>query len=330
MRTTSERKGGPSRRAEKSSRTLSTSPSVLRGSPTPRRRNIVHPPSFSQFLPFVLGNIHSFARYRFGKPITVAPYIDEFMTDPKSAVKALTKEILLRLTKVTVNALDWSVVAPHCSDRILMDCAFYRDTLNAATMARKILWVGEKKVPLERFRDLEQTLVNIFSNPSPSPQLSALKTLLLAYQSTLQTTKLTHYTLSSVSLPSTLDPSIPHPLPSRFRALRSIILLTISSALRLPFFIIPFIVHLPIYVISKYSLRISKKEEDISQNKIMLGLILAVVTYSTLFVTAWMMLFLTPVGAFFAFGFTWLFVVYHNSIIDDNCSFSHPPILESH
>lgn len=57
----------------------------------------------------------------------------------------------------------------------------------------------------------------------------------------------------------------------------------------------------------------------------MLGLILAVVTYSTLFVTAWMMLFLTPVGAFFAFGFTWLFVVYHNTIVDDNCTFSPLP-----
>lgn len=146
-----------------------------------------------------------------------------------------------------------------------------------------------------------------------------MKALLLAYQSTLHSTRLTHYTLSGVPLPSTLDPSVPHPLPTRFRSLRSLFISTLSSLLRLPFFILPLVVHLPIYVIAKYSLRLSKKEEDISQNKIMLGLILALVIYPGLFAVAWLMLLLTPVGAFFAFGFTWLFVVYHNSIIDDNC-----------
>ena len=42
-----------------------------------------------------------------GKTILVEPYVEEFLVDPKAAVKKLTKAILDELTKVTVNAPDW-------------------------------------------------------------------------------------------------------------------------------------------------------------------------------------------------------------------------------
>jgi hypothetical protein len=61
--------------------------------------------------------------------------------DPKSAVKKLTAAILEALTKVTVNAADF-------------------ETLHAATMARRILWVGDRGLPLESLRDIGQTLVH--------------------------------------------------------------------------------------------------------------------------------------------------------------------------
>lgn len=80
----------------------------------------------------------SSAVIQFGKSIPVAPYVDEFLEDPKAAVKKLTQVILDGLMDVTVNAADWS-------------------TLNAATMARKILWVDEKSLPLRSFRDIGQT-----------------------------------------------------------------------------------------------------------------------------------------------------------------------------
>lgn len=44
---------------------------------------------------------------RFGPSISVTPFVEEFLTDPRSAVKALTKAIQEALTKVTVNSPDW-------------------------------------------------------------------------------------------------------------------------------------------------------------------------------------------------------------------------------
>lgn len=100
----------------------------------------------------------------------------------------------------------------------------------------------------------------------------------------------------------------------------------------MPFFIVPLVFHLPIYLIGRYSLRFSDLEEDLAQNKvrrlllfssrradeqqIALGLIIAVLTYPAMFIAAWALLFLTPLGGVLAFGFVWLFAVYHNSIIE--------------
>lgn len=52
-----------------------------------------------------------------------------------------------------------------------------------------------------------------------------------------------------------------------------------------------------------------------------MGLILAILTYPTLFFSAWLLLFLTPAGAMMAFGLVWLFVIYHTKIVDHNCAF---------
>ena len=171
------------------------------------------------------------------------------------------------------------------------------------------------------------SLVDLFAAADTDPQLASLRALLLEYQSSLRSTKLTHYTLAGVPLPDTLDPSIPHPLPNRARVFLSLFVDTLSSLVRLPFFILPLIVHLPIYLISKYSLRFSDLEEDAAQNKIALGLVLAVLTYPTLFIAAWFLLFTTPVGGVLAAGFVWLFAVYHNTLIDDNCAFLPLPRL---
>ena len=43
------------------------------------------------------------------------------------------------------------------------------------------------------------------------------------------------------------------------------------------------------------------------------------VTYFALFILAWFSLFLTPLGAVGAMIIVWLFAVYHDTLIDDNC-----------
>lgn len=79
----------------------------------------------------------SSAIMQFGATISVEPYVEEFQRDPKAAVKKLTAAIASELTKLTINAPDW-------------------DSLNAASMARRMLWVDERDIPLARYRDIMQ------------------------------------------------------------------------------------------------------------------------------------------------------------------------------
>lgn len=81
--------------------------------------------------------IHFYVYDRFGPSIAVTSYVDEFHSDAKSAVKKLTFAIQEALKKVTVNSPDW-------------------ESLNSANMARKILWVDDKSIPLKSLRDISQ------------------------------------------------------------------------------------------------------------------------------------------------------------------------------
>ena len=53
--------------------------------------------------------------------------------------------------------------------------------------------------------------------------------------------------------------------------------------------------------------------------QISLGLVLAILTYLSLFVFLWTLLVVVPFGGLLAAIIVWLFVVYHNILIDDNC-----------
>ncbi|KAM0786004.1 hypothetical protein ACM66B_006822 [Microbotryomycetes sp. NB124-2] len=241
----------------------------------------------------------SSAVMQFGPPIHVAPYLDEFEIDPKAAVKRLIRDIAAELTKLTINAPDW-------------------DTLHAATMARKMLWVDEQTIPLTSYRDIMQTLVDLFATASNNSKLAGVRDVLLAYQQSLRTASLTHSSLAGVPLPATLDPAVPHPFPTRFKVLMGLVWSTFASLSTLPFFIVPLVVHLPVYLVGKYSLRFSDLDEDIAQNKISLGLVLAIIVYLSLFAFVWTLLVVVPLGGILAAFIVWLFVVYHNILIDGN------------
>ncbi|SCZ94813.1 BZ3500_MvSof-1268-A1-R1_Chr12-1g03675 [Microbotryum saponariae] len=235
----------------------------------------------------------------FGPSFNVGPFLDEFEVDPKAAAKRMTKHIAEALTKLTVNAPDW-------------------DSLHAATMARKMLWVDDRSIPLRHLVQIGQTLVDLFATRTPSPELRQLTNLLLAYHKALRDTSFTHYSLSGVPLPDKLDPNNKHDLPTRMRVLGHLLLSTGKAMLRLPFFAAPLIVHMPIYLMGKYSLRFSDLQEDHAQNKIAVCLVLSMATYVTLFFLAWAFLFIAPYGFILAAIFVWLFAVYHNSLVDDN------------
>ncbi|CEQ41734.1 SPOSA6832_03485, partial [Sporobolomyces salmonicolor] len=243
----------------------------------------------------------SCAVMEFGTTISVEPYVDEFLIEPRSAVKKLTQRIHDELVKVTVNAPDW-------------------DSRHAATMARKILWPDDRKMPLRHLREIDQTLIDLFSSPDLSPSHLRLKRLLIVYRDALNSNSLSHLSLSSLPLPATLDPSVPHPFPTRARVLGSVLLSTLSCLLRLPFFLLPLLVHLPIYLFSRYASS-GALEEDQAQNKVFVGLVFALGTYAAFFGVACALLWVSlPYGGaiLVAAAGTIAFVAYHNRLVDDN------------
>ncbi|GJN93991.1 hypothetical protein Rhopal_007054-T1 [Rhodotorula paludigena] len=241
------------------------------------------------------------ATMEFGLNISVEPYVDEFLVSPKSAVKKLTQKVHDELTKVTVNAPDW-------------------ETRHAAMMARKVLWPDDRKLPLKHLRKMDQALVDLFAAPAPSRSLRRLCRLLNDYRDALNATGLSHLSLSSLPLPATLDPDVPHPLPTRFRVLASVLLSTLSCLIRLPFFLLPLIVHLPVYLFARYASS-GALEEDQAQNKVAIGLVLALATYAAFFAVVCALLWTSiPWGGALIVGVVGLiaFVAYHNRLVDDN------------
>jgi hypothetical protein len=124
--------------------------------------------------------------------------------------------------------------------------------------------------------------------------------------------------LSSLPLPRTLDPRRPTPLPSRISTLLLLIRDSLASLIRLPFFALPLVVHLPSYALGKYIQQKIVDEEEVAQGKVFLGLFIMVGMYSLMFAVVWGLLWLTPIGAIVAVAVTWAFALYHVQLVDQN------------
>lgn len=246
----------------------------------------------------------SFVIMEFGSPITTMPYFEHVLeadeASRRAAVKHLTRTIEARLLELTINAPDW-------------------DTLYVARMARDLLWEDQSSLDRDEYVNISQTLVDLFSTPDAAPNVPALRRSLLEYYSLLQSAQLTNSVLSSLPLPRTLDPHQPVPLPSRLFTLLVLIRDTLASLIRLPFFILPLIVHSPAYVMGHLGARLVIDEEETqAQNKVLFGMFLLMLIYPTAFLVMWAFLWFTPIGAILSATFVWLFAVYHNKLIDDN------------
>lgn len=268
------------------------------------------------------------ARYRssvcveFGKPIELEALEAEFLNGEegaaKRAAKKLTHEIESRLVDMSINAPDW-------------------ETLFSARMARDLLWGSERAVSLADFVPASQTLVDLFSTPNLHG-LASLKSKLLTYHSLLRSTGLTHADISTLPIPHTLNPSSRDvPLPSRLSTLGRLISDTLACLVRLPFFLLPLLVHAPAYYMARFGARLVEEEEETqAQNKVrnfdnvtiftltprqvVFGLLLLLIIYPTIFFVLWGLFWLTPVGAIVAGSLVYAFAVYHNRIIDDQYS----------
>ena len=116
---------------------------------------------------------------------------------------------------------------------------------------------------------MQNSLVDLFSPPSPSSELERVKQDLLSYYSLLESSKLTNSALSQLPLPRSLDPSVPAPLSLRISTLWVLVKDSVSCALRLPFFLLPLLAHLPAYVMGRFGASLVEDEEETqAQNKV--------------------------------------------------------------
>ena len=160
--------------------------------------------------------------------------------------------------------------------------------------------------------------MDLFASSNACPSFRETKEALLKYSSLLKASRLTNEAISSLPLPRSLDPSQTAPLPSRLSTLLFLLLSTLSILVRLPFFLVPLVLHAPAYAVSRYGAQLSLDEEESqAQNKIAFGLILTAASYTFLFWVIWAIFWLTPIGAALAAGAVWLTYNYYVRVIDD-------------
>ncbi|KAK0505265.1 hypothetical protein EDD18DRAFT_1061095 [Armillaria luteobubalina] len=238
----------------------------------------------------------------FGRPISMDAYLTQFNDptegEPRWAAKSLTRTLENELIESTINAPDW-------------------DTLYTARMARDLLWTDEKSINMDEFVIISQTLVDLFSTTDATPNFVSAKRNLLEYYSLLQSANLTNSVLSRMPLPRSLDPNVPTPLPSRLITLLILLRDTLACLARLPFFLFPVVVHLPVYVMGRLGARLVEDEEETqAQNKIVFGLLSMMMVYPAAFFFLWAFLWYSSAGALAAAVIVYLFARYHNTLID--------------
>ncbi len=92
---------------------------------------------------------------------------------------------------------------------------------------------------------------------------------------------------------------------------------SLSMLVRLPLFIVPLLVHAPVYFVGRLGAKLVEDEEETqAQNKVVFGLLLLILMYGSIGVFLWAMLWYTPAGALLAAGFVFLFAKYHNTLIN--------------
>lgn len=159
----------------------------------------------------------------------------------------------------------------------------------------------------------------MFSPPTTSKQLQELKDLLNNYNRLLVTAKLTNNELSDLPLPESLEPSRSTPLPTKFATIWLLLKDTISCGVRLPFFVVPMIVHLPIYVMARMGASIAKEElETQAQMKVAFGLLFSFAVYPVIFFALWVLLGFTVFGGLIAAALVYGFNMSHKSLVDAN------------
>jgi len=200
---------------------------------------------------------------------------------------------------------------------MLSICA--RETLFAARTARDLLWPDERKLNPDYFVVITQTLIDLFLTQDLSPRLKELKKSLLVYDSLLQSSRFTNQDISSLPLPPSLNPNRAISIFTRLLTFLFLIRDTLTTFMRLPFFIVPLLIHFPIYAMSRYGGKLVEDEEETqAQNKLVFGLLLTFIAYGSVFAVLWMIMSKTVFGALVAALTVYSVSIYHRNMVDDN------------
>lgn len=98
--------------------------------------------------------------------------------------------------------------------------------------------------------------MDLFEQEEPTANVAELQKLLLEYAANLAKTGLSNNALGPRSLPSTMDPEQSVRIPDRLTSLLYLVVDTCSSLLRFPFFFLPLVLHLPLYIAGRISSRV--------------------------------------------------------------------------
>lgn len=159
--------------------------------------------------------------------------------------------------------------------------------------------------------------MDLFATRDVTPNYASVRHHLLVYYSLLQSTHLTNSILASLHLPATLSPSHATPIPSRVFTLLILIRDTIAALIRLPLFILPLLLHMPVYVSGRIAAsRTEHEEETQAQNKVLVSLLLLMLIYPATFFVLWAVLSYTSAGAMVAAVTVWAFAYYHTRLVN--------------
>lgn len=163
-------------------------------------------------------------------------------------------------------------------------------------------------------------LVDLLSTTG-NERIDSLKSLLVTYYRLLTASRLSNEVLIDIPLPRNLDPNRKITLPNRFLPLWLLVKDSLSCLIRLPFFIFPLMINMPIYIVGILGARLVEDElETQAQMKIAFGLILSFLTVPVLFFTFWALFRQVPLGAAIAAGAVFVVGRYHAALIDENYS----------
>jgi glycerol-3-phosphate O-acyltransferase / dihydroxyacetone phosphate acyltransferase len=166
---------------------------------------------------------------------------------------------------------------------------------------------------------IDSSLIDLFSTAALGPDYVALKQALLSYDSLLQSSRFTNADLAFLPLSSDLDPLKDIPTPTRLMTLSLLIRDTLILAIRFPFFLLPALIHVPIYLVGRFGGKLATDEEETqAQNKMVLGLLLSAIVNGSLFAILWTFFRRTAIGAIVAALTIWATFVYHRKMIDEN------------